>query len=76
MGSLPTTHSKGEKHMQALSKKSSRLRPCPPHTPLLTQCTEDGYRVVRCLACGLLGPKREDGSKALLAFDESSKPLE
>jgi hypothetical protein len=75
MGSLPTTHSKEEKHMQALSK-SSRPRPCPPHTPLLTQRTEDGYRVVRCLVCGLLGPKREDGSRARLAFDESSKPLE
>jgi hypothetical protein len=59
--------------VQASSKSS---RPCPPHTPLLMQGTDDGYRVVRCLACGLLGPKREDSSRARLAFDEFSTLLE
>ena len=58
--------------MQA-SSKPSRTRSCPPHTPLLLQATEDGYFVVRCLACGLLGPKRANTSKAHRAFEESYK---
>jgi len=58
--------------MQA-SSKPSKTKPCPPHTPLLLQATEDGYRVARCLVCGLLGPKRENSSKARLAFEESYK---
>jgi hypothetical protein len=56
--------------MQAYSKLSRR-KSCPPHTPLLVQAIGDGYCLVRCLACGLLGPKRENTSKARLAFDES-----
>ena len=56
--------------MQA-SSKPSRTKPCPPHTPLLVQATEDGYHVARCLVCGLQGPKRENSSKARLAFEES-----
>jgi hypothetical protein len=56
--------------------KSSRRRSCPPHTPLLVQSSGDGHYVARCLACGLVGPDREDASKARLAFEESSKRLE
>ena len=56
--------------MQA-SSKFARTRSCPPHTPLLVQATGYGYCVARCLACGLQGPKRENTSKARLAFDES-----
>jgi hypothetical protein len=55
--------------MQAYSK-SSRTKPCPPHTPLLLQATGYGYRVARCLACGLQGPQRENSSEARLAFKE------
>jgi hypothetical protein len=62
--------------MQAHSKFSTRTNPCPPHTPLLLQATEDDYFVVRCLACGLLGPKRANTSKARLAFEEFSERLE
>jgi hypothetical protein len=58
------------------SSRPSRTKTCPPHTPLLLQATEDGHRVVRCLACGLLGPKRESVSKARLALEEYSKSLE
>ena len=61
--------------MQA-SSKLPRLRSCPPHTPLLVQDAGDGYHVVRCLACGLQGPKRADSSKARLAFEESHKRRE
>ena len=56
--------------MQAYSKLS-RHRPCPPHTPLLVQASGVGYSVVRCLACGLKGPKRRGTLKALLAFEEA-----
>jgi hypothetical protein len=56
--------------MQAFSKVS-RHRPCPPHTPLLVQDSGGSYRVARCLACGLHGPKRRDTPKALLAFEEA-----
>jgi hypothetical protein len=61
--------------MQA-SSKPSRRKPCPPHTPLLLQPTEDGYCLVRCLACGLLGTERENSSKAHLAFDKFSERLQ
>jgi hypothetical protein len=61
--------------MQA-SSKFTRTKPCPPHSPLLLQATEDGYCEVRCLACGLLGPKRANSSKARLAFEEFSERLE
>jgi hypothetical protein len=56
--------------VQAYSKVS-RHSPCPPHTPLLVQASGEGYSVVRCLACGLQGPKRKDTAKALLAFEEA-----
>jgi hypothetical protein len=55
------------------SSKRSRTKSCPPHTPLQLQATEDGYRVARCLVCGLLGPKQENSSKARLAFEDSYK---
>jgi hypothetical protein len=56
--------------------KPPRTKPCPPHTPLLLQPTEDGRCLARCLACGLLGPERENSSKAYLAFDEVGTWLE
>jgi len=65
-----------QQHVQGSSKPSRRTKPCPPHTPLLILDTEDGSRVVRCLACGLRGPKRENTSKARLAFKEFSKGFE
>jgi hypothetical protein len=59
------------------SSEPSRRKPCPPHTPLLlVRATEDGHCVVRCLACGLQGPERENSSKARLAFEQFSKWLE
>jgi hypothetical protein len=56
--------------MQTL-RKFSRHGPCPPHTPLLIQDSGEEYRVARCLACGLQGPKRRNTPKALLAFEEA-----
>jgi hypothetical protein len=53
-----------------------RRKPCPQHTPLLVGATDDGHCVVRCLACGLQGPERENSSKARLAFEQFSKWLE
>jgi hypothetical protein len=35
-----------------------------------------GYCVARCLACGLQGLKRENASKARLAFEEFSERLQ
>ena len=55
---------------------SYRTNLCPPHTPLIAQVTQDGCCEVRCLACGLLGPERENYSKAWRAFREVSKSLE
>jgi hypothetical protein len=44
---------------------------CPPHGPHLIDAVEDGLSyVARCLKCGLVGPEREDGLEAKLAFDE------
>ena len=31
---------------------------------------KEGSYVARCLACGLVGPERQDGLKAKLAFDQ------
>jgi len=51
--------------------KFSRNRPCPPHGPHLIEAVEDGLKVARCLACGLMGPMRDDGLEAKLAFDQT-----
>jgi hypothetical protein len=55
--------------MQASSKVRRRKR-CPPHGPLVGEATEEGSYTLRCLACGVEGPEREDLLKAKLAFDE------
>jgi hypothetical protein len=47
----------------------SNLRPCPPHGPHLIDAVEDGLYVARCLACGLMGPKRKDSLEAKRAFE-------
>lgn len=43
---------------------------CPPHGPHSVEAIEGGHYVARCLACGLMGPMREDGLEAKLAFDQ------
>jgi hypothetical protein len=55
--------------MQAFPKPSRR-KPCPPHGPIVIDASEGGYFVASCLACGLVGPVREDVTKAKLAFDQ------
>jgi hypothetical protein len=42
---------------------------CPPHGPYLVDGVREGSHVARCLACGLVGPEREDDLEAKLAFD-------
>ena len=44
---------------------------CPPHGPHLVEAGKEGSYVVRCLACGLAGPERQDAVAAKLAFDET-----
>jgi hypothetical protein len=39
-------------------------RGCPPHGPLLVEGVGGGSKVARCLACGLVGPEREDVMEA------------
>ena len=56
--------------MQASSKVRRRKR-CPRHGPLVGEATEEGSYTLRCLACGVKGPEREDTLKAKLAFDET-----
>jgi len=63
-------------HPREAFKSSRRRKSCPPHTPLLVQCSGEGHYVAQCLACGLEGPDREDASKARLAFEEYSERLE
>jgi hypothetical protein len=47
---------------------------CSVHGPLLIYpLEEDAYATV-CLSCGVIGPEREDGWEAKLAFDESFRP--
>jgi hypothetical protein len=46
-------------------------KPCPPHGPhLVCALTEDSY-VIKCLACGLVGPERKDSPEAKRALDEA-----
>jgi hypothetical protein len=48
------------------------LKGCPPHGPMWSMLLtlKEGSYVARCLACGLVGPERQDGLKAKLAFDQ------
>jgi hypothetical protein len=56
--------------MQA-SSKFHRGRRRLRHSPLVGEATEEGSYTLRCLACGVEGPEREDILKAKLAFDEA-----
>ena len=56
--------------MQASSRSRSGRR-YPGHGPLVREATEEGFYTLRCLACGVKGPEREDTLKAKLAFDET-----
>jgi hypothetical protein len=56
--------------MQASSRSRSGRR-YPRHGPLVGEATEEGSYTLRCLACGVKGPEREDTLKAKLAFDET-----
>jgi hypothetical protein len=44
---------------------------CPPHGPHLVEALEKASYVVRCLACGVAGPEREDALETKLSFDET-----
>ncbi len=61
---------RSEQPMQASSQSRSGRR-CPRHGPLVGEATEEGFYTLRCLACGVKGPEREDTLKAKLAFDET-----
>ena len=56
--------------MQASSRSRSGRR-YPRHGPLVGEATEEGSYTLRCLACGVKGPEREDTLKAKLAFEET-----
>jgi hypothetical protein len=53
------------------AEPNRREKPCPPHGPILVRATDQRTFTASCLACGLEGPKREDGWEAKLAFDEA-----
>ena len=44
------------------------LKGCPLHDPHVVDALKEGSYVARCLACGLVGPERQDGLEAKLAF--------
>ena len=46
-------------------------KPCPPHGPHLVHILKEGSYVIKCLACGLVGPERKDSLEAKRAFDEA-----
>jgi hypothetical protein len=46
------------------------LKGCPPHGPHVVDALKEGSYVARCLACGLVGPERQAGLEAKLAFDQ------
>ena len=50
--------------------KSSRRKPCPPHGPIVIDASEGSCFVASCLGCRVVGPAREDATKAKLAFDQ------
>ena len=43
---------------------------CPLHDPHVVDAVKEGSYVARFLACGLVGPERQDGLEAKLAFDQ------
>jgi hypothetical protein len=56
---------------QNVAAGRGRKNSCPPHGPHLVDAAKRGLYVARCLACGLVGPEREDGLQAKLAFDQA-----
>ena len=55
------------------------MTPCPPHSPYVVRALKEGSYVVKCLACGLEGPKGKDSLEAKRAFDKAQPqrwPLE
>ena len=47
------------------------LKGYPPHAPhVVDAVNKEGSYVARCLACGLVGPGRQDDLEAKLAFDQ------
>lgn len=44
---------------------------CPVHGPLLIYPLAESTYTAVCLTCGVIGPEREAGWDAKLAFDES-----
>ena len=47
-------------------------RGCPPHGPFLVEAVGGGSKVARCLACGLVGPEREDAMEAKRTLERHS----
>ena len=70
-----TTHKKTDTHERKPGRRARVHRGgsanCPPHTPILVEASEEGYRAALCLACGARGPEREDVWEAKAAFDEA-----
>jgi hypothetical protein len=61
---------KGASYRPPQQVGGGRRRRCPPHGPIMVGADEDGVYVASCLACGVSGPKREDGWEAKMAFEE------
>jgi hypothetical protein len=58
-------------HNSQETARGRGLKGCPPHGPHVVDALKEGSSyVARCLACGLVGPGRQDGLEAKLAFDQ------
>ena len=57
-------------HNSQETARGRGLKGCPPHGPHVVDALKEGSYVARCLACGLVGPERQDGLEAKLAFDQ------
>jgi hypothetical protein len=47
-------------------------RGCSPQGPFLVEAVGVGSKVARCLACGLVGPEREDAMEAKRTLERHS----
>ena len=56
--------------MEASKSRRGGMSRTRRHSPLVSEATEEGSHQLRCLACGVIGPEREDSLKAKLAFDD------
>lgn len=71
-----TTEKGRPRHPAGRDRGGTERGCCPPHGPLMVSAIEKGVYVTSCLVCGAMGPQRNDGWEAKLAFDEALQPPE